>query len=170
MRNTELTNEYLLSVGKALYLASEFEKKCQFVLRIRTIVDHIEENGSDPSVFDFMQILKDPLPGPTLKKLGTLSKVVDAQLEALNRAREARNYIAHKAGLLGGQPELSASHFNRLRRKLGEELEHLIRGDNIVSRWVYEIEEKEPAPRHMAEIYADLVREWVFENHPRKGT
>jgi hypothetical protein len=39
----------------------------------------------------------------------------------------------------------------------------LVAGDNIVSKWVYGIEEpREPAPLHLIAAYPRMVEEWVF--------
>jgi hypothetical protein len=35
-------------------------------------------------------------------------------------------------------------------------------GDNLVSRWVYEIEEKEPAPTRIQREYQAVWRDWLF--------
>jgi len=35
-------------------------------------------------------------------------------------------------------------------------------GDILVSQWVYEIEEKEPAPSEIVHLYPQLVGNWVF--------
>jgi hypothetical protein len=37
----------------------------------------------------------------------------------------------------------------------------LANGDNIVSAWVYEIDEREPAPA-IVDYYTDLVDDWIF--------
>jgi len=39
--------------------------------------------------------------------------------------------------------------------------ELVAKGDNLVSKWCYEICEKEPAPRVTHEEYGRMVREWV---------
>lgn len=78
--------QLFLAVGKALYLASAFEAKCQFLLRIMKIVRHYESTG-----------------------------------------------------------DTSAT------------------ADNLISTWLYEIDEKEPAPKGIQGAYREWVFQWVFE-------
>jgi hypothetical protein len=46
-------------------------------------------------------------------------------------------------------------------RVLPEEVTHVVASDNIVSPIVYEIDEREPAPRQLTEQYPALVEAWV---------
>jgi len=49
-------------------------------------------------------------------------------------------------------------HTERLRAAVAD----LAAGDNVVSRWCYEIDEKEPAPRDFISAYPDMVATWIF--------
>jgi len=35
-------------------------------------------------------------------------------------------------------------------------------GDNLVSRWMYEIDQKEPAPTAIQRLYPEWVDRWIF--------
>lgn len=48
------------------------------------------------------------------------------------------------------------------RASLRNAVAELARGDNVVSRWIYEIEEKLPAPRDTRDLYPECVDAWIF--------
>jgi len=53
-------------------------------------------------------------------------------------------------------------HTSRLRHEVCA----LALGDNLVSQWIYEIEENEQAPFTIRNEYPRWVDEWVFGNLP----
>ncbi len=164
IKEPELLDAYLLSLGKAVYLASCFEHKCRYVLRIAKLVDFGEENDRrEPDAFTtFAQGLTDRMLGPTLRELGLQSLVTPEYARRLDDAREARNWIAHEAGAMTDLHGISAKMLAEQTVELGKQLDILVAGDNLISRWVYEIEDKEAAPREIQQRYPALVRNWVF--------
>lgn len=70
-----------------------------------------------------------------------------ANADLLHNARRARNLIAHEGMPAAPIWDLSRKsiieHAERLRAAVAD----LTAGDNVVSTWCYEIEEKMPAPR-----------------------
>ena len=45
VREPELLEQFFSAAGKALYLATAFEAKCRYVLRIAKLAHHSEEGG-----------------------------------------------------------------------------------------------------------------------------
>ncbi|MFI5173699.1 MAG: hypothetical protein ACHQKY_02500 [Terriglobia bacterium] len=152
----------LLAAGKALYLANAFESKCRYVLRIANLVSFLDAHpgaGLDDAI---ASLARDKFLHPTIEGLKTFPIVKENEVELLDKARDARNFIAHEGGAFGDifyarEPHIR-EHLDRLRKAVID----LAGGDNIVSRWVYEIDEKEPAPLGMMLSYPALVEQWVF--------
>jgi hypothetical protein len=162
-KEPELLNALFLAAGKALYLASSFEAKCQWVLRIVTIVTHYKATGDNSATTELARAMKEKMLGPTIRELKALTEFTAGDLETLERARDARNYIAHESAKLGPLSSASAKTITEKLAQLRVELQALIDGDNLVSRWIYEISEKEPAPSGIQQAYPSWVLEWVFE-------
>ena len=160
-RDLELIRFALLAAGKALFLTNAFESKCRFVLRIANLEAHIKTNP-DASLADAIASLaKDKLLGQTINDLKKFPPVSESQLVALERARDGRNFIAHEGAAFGSLQASSRSireHLTRLRAAVND----LVPGDDVVSRWVYEIEEKEVPSRHVMANYPEMVERWVF--------
>ncbi|MBF0551325.1 MAG: hypothetical protein HQK60_12405 [Deltaproteobacteria bacterium] len=161
-KEPELLDAFFLALGKALYLANAFESKCQFVLRIAKQVYHYKAYDDSSATMAFMQSLKDNMLGQTINELKLFPEFTPADIALLKEAKEARNFIAHESADLGYLSSISAKqlweHIDRLR----EEVDKLVAGDNLVSRWVYEIEDKEAAPREIQKNYAQWVQQWIF--------
>ena len=64
----------------------------------------------------------------------------------LEKAREARNFIAHEGMAVGLMAGLRAIHLSEHVARLRSAISDLAVGDNLVSTWCFEISEKEPAP------------------------
>jgi hypothetical protein len=47
---------------------------------------------------------------------------------------------------------------------LRNEIITLSAGDNLISRWIYEISEKEPAPKAIQMCYQKMTEDWVFSH------
>ncbi|MDO8434617.1 MAG: hypothetical protein Q7S58_19650 [Candidatus Binatus sp.] len=153
---------YFLSLGKALYIATAFEAKVQYVLRIAKLIDFAEQTPDHESVMSFGKALRDKNLGATLRELGLRDHICAEDASNLDRARNARNYIAHEAAHIGTVYDVNDKLFSETRETLRTQLEALIKGDNLISSWVYEIEEREPAPEGIQQDYHDLVTRWVF--------
>jgi hypothetical protein len=167
IREIELLEQFFLAAGKALYLATAFEAKCRYVLRIAKLAHHYEETGDASATMALAEILKDKMLFATIKELKGFSEIRVADIDLLEKAKNARNYIAHECagfGPLSGIAERSIlERLGRLRHEIGV----LAAGDNIVSRWVYEIEEKEAAPRDIQNTYVQRAEQWVFDEVDR---
>jgi hypothetical protein len=164
VKEPELLDEFFLAVGKALYWASAFERKCQWVLRMVKLTDYLEEGGdtSRSAVNALLAATKERLLGPTvtdMKKLLEDFSFDDVVL--LERAKVARNFIAHHiADIIGTRA--SAKEIVEQRERLRSEVDALVAGDNVVSCWIDDFQNKEPVSRGMREDYPTLVRRWIF--------
>jgi hypothetical protein len=162
-RQPVLAEALLLAAGKSLYLANAFEAKCQYVLRILNLVRIVE---ADP-VLSLEQAIaalpQDKMLGATMHDiLGHSLVSAAANADLLRDARLARNFVAHEGMPIGPIWSLRRKsiieHTERLRTAVAD----LAAGDNVVSAWCYEIDQKEPAPRQFKLAYPDLVATWVF--------
>jgi hypothetical protein len=158
----DLLNGALLVAGKALYLATHFERNLQFVLRTMDLV-----NGDDPlrTLEDaLVNPPKDKLLGPTLRDLERTALNDDTNpFPVLERARAARNFIAHEGGFPASLWSIRRESVHDHVAALHSAVVDLVAGDNIVSKWVYGIEEpREPPPLHLVAAYPRMVEEWVF--------
>ena len=164
--------EFLLAVGKALYLASAFEAKCRGMLQIARIVRHLEHMGDDlDAACELTRAMRDKLLADTIRELATFPEFKATDIAVLDRARRARNVIAHEIAELEPLSRVStkvlSDRIARLRLELAMLIE--IEGDNLVSRWIFEIEEKRPAPRDIQQQYPHWVKEWVFSAVSGRG-
>lgn len=158
----ELLDRFFLTIGKALFPASAFEAKCQLVLRAAKLAQHYEKTGDASATIDLASALADPLLGQILREMDALRYFEAADVVLLDAGREARNFIAHEVGDLRNLWSVQAPHVHERIAVLRHHLDALIAADNVVSRWVYEIEEKEQAPNQIQQQYPEWVKGWVF--------
>ena len=158
----------LLTFGKSLYLASEFERKCQHVLRTLDLIETFEKTGDTKATYTAAVAAKDRLLAQTISGMSKFSVVTPDEIEDLTKAREARNYIAHEAGKIGVLHHLQARHIAEARNALRPKVIDLAKGDNVISVWAYEIQEKLNAPQWMTQTYEARVLNWIF-GEPFRG-
>lgn len=156
----ELLDRFLLAVGKSLYLATAFEEKCKWVLRVAKIATARKEHSDASAAMVLAKAIRDKFLGPTITDMRAFFQTED--IVVLERAKDARNFIAHESANIGPLHYASAPHIRQRLALLRTELEALAAGDNLVSAWVYEVEEKEPAPRDIRGAYPDWIKNWVF--------
>jgi hypothetical protein len=168
---SDLIDEILFAAGKALYVANSFESKCRFVLQAVNFVDLIKDDPVIALEEVAARLPGDKWLGPTLLDLfsHTAITITDEERTALTKAKDARNYLAHEAaGNVGNTDPYSVRAKIDALRRLHHAVTDLANGDNIVSAWVYQIEEpREPMPS-IIDIYPDLVDGWVFGHLPRE--
>ena len=159
----ELLGKFFLIIGKSLYLATSFESKCQFVHRVLRLSAHCENTDDINEFITLMQSMKDSMLGQTIKGMEAFPKFITADnISKLERAKDARNYIAHESTEIGVLSSVSAKTIDESLTRLRRELAYLIVGDDLVSRWVFEIEEKQRTSRKMRAAYHQQVFQWVF--------
>jgi hypothetical protein len=158
----ELLDSFFLSVGKSLYFANAYESKCRYVLQVFRIVNCYRETQDASAAWDLTATLKNKLLGPTISELKGFPDIDPNDISVLEKAKDARNYIAHEGADIGDMSRASVEYIQQRTIRLRHELEILITGDNLVSRWIYEIEQKEPAPIQIQNLYPKWVNQWVF--------
>ena len=168
-KEPELLDRFLLAAGKSLCLATAYERKCRFILRIMDIVQHYEDTGDSSASLKLAMTLKDKMLAQTVKGMSCYSVLSESEVALLERAKDARNFIAQESTATGLVNSASREVIMSLYDQLRQEVEALVAGDNIVSRMVYEIEEKEPAPKYIYEAYSSKITDWVFgDSMPRE--
>ena len=161
-KEPELLRSFFLVVGKALYLSNAFEAKCKYVLRIAKIVTHYRRT-QDVSATDYLlQTLKDNMLKKTITELKGFPEFKTTDIELLERAKDARNFVAHEGANIGDLSVASAKIILEQVDSLRQHIRVITAGDNVVSRWVYEIDEKEPAPIAIQKEYPDMIDNWLF--------
>lgn len=169
LERTQQLDEFFLAIGKALCLASTFEAKCTYILRIINVTEYHKNGGQLSDKKALSEVLKAKLLGRAISEIRGFPDFSDKEIKLLERARDARNFIAHEGANLGWP--LSCVTPRTLRNslsRLGVEAESLAAGDNLVSRWVFEIEEKEPAPKLIQRNYPEWVQEWILSKFARR--
>lgn len=155
----ELSAAAFLAVGKALHIANNFEAGCRHVLEIAQISSYIQEHDG-ASVLDALDaIMRACFLDGTIKRLGQFSDITGNDISLLQRAKDARNFIAHEGAMFfSSGKSLIVARLKALRK----EVVHLAHGANLVSLWSYEIENREPGPRDIFAQYPKMVDDWVF--------
>jgi hypothetical protein len=98
-----------------------------------------------------------------IRKFGMIHNISAEKVSLLDKAREARNYIAHEGALLWfgvRSEELEMPvRISKLRQLAGD----LAAAHNLVSGWGYSIEEKESPPFTISTTYESSAVEWIME-------
>lgn len=155
-------DDFFLVVGRALYIATGFEAKCRYILRLWRLVEHFRETGDASASLELVARLKDGTLGKTIGELRAVEGVTPDHILLLDQAREARNFIAHESADVGQLYSLSLAGMAKRLDELRVHMEALAPGDDLVSRWIYEIEEKVPASPWLMPKYRELILGWVF--------
>ena len=151
----------MVALGKSLYFACHFERKCQEVLRVLHIVSMYRDTGDASATLKAVAAARGQMLHATLEGMkGTADNLLDhSEIARLSRAREARNFVAHESGKINiYRAEHIAEAFTALRSAVVD----LASGDNVISTWLFEISEKSPAPKWMTETYEARVCNWIF--------
>jgi hypothetical protein len=155
----ELSDAALLAVGKALHVANNFEMNCRHVLEVADAVSYIQDHEGTSALDAFHAIIKARFLDGTIKRLGQLSDITEKDVSLLERAKEARNFIAHEGAIFFSSGKwLIIAQLKALRT----EVRHLAHGANLVSLWSYEIENRKSGPRGIFDEYPEMVDRWVF--------
>ncbi len=156
-----LLDNYFLAVGKALCIASNFEHKCKFILQTMTLVEARDAGHDFDAARELVKALDKKVLNETINRIGNHPAFSAADIEILRAAKDSRNYIAHESAAMGSLNHVRAKVIEAQFAVLLDHAELVAKGDNLVSKWCYEICEKEPAPRVTHEEYGRMVREWV---------
>jgi len=162
-KEPELLDEFLLSLGRALYLATMFEHKCRYIVRLAQLQNNINTGEQFDAALEIVNALKDPVLKHAITQIAEFFTLDEAAVAALDRAREARNTLAHEIAAMGPTFAIRAGTLRDRTGLLEAAVQDLVAGDNVVSAMGYEIEEKERAPRSIVEAYPHRVSAWVFQ-------
>jgi hypothetical protein len=156
------TDAALLAGGRALYVAQAYEEKCKTLLRFGHLVEGIQ---ADPvaGLDDLIRALpKDRMLKETLDRLAHILPSAAEHAQVLQKAREARNFIAHEGVRFSIDDSQASDLLDRLRG-LRAQVQLLASGDNLVSAWLFNVEEPyELLPRWLIDSYNSMIDEWVF--------
>ncbi|MFI7529698.1 hypothetical protein [Nocardia salmonicida] len=155
--------DLLLTLGRATYVAGAFEHKCKFVLRMVHFGNALQ---ADP-VLDLQKVIANqPREGVlhrTLQQLVAMLPACPGDDDRLQRARQGRNFIAHEGSNFSVHCRTESALVDYLDR-LHKAVRALAGGDNLVSAWVFEIEEpREDFPRLVAVAYEDALVRWILD-------
>jgi hypothetical protein len=152
----------MLAFGKSLYLACEFERKCQYVLRILNLGEMFNTTDDAKATFAAAAAAKDHLLGRTIEGMARIGAVTPDEIDNLTKARIARNYIVHEGGKIGPVHNLQTRHIAEVLSALRPAVIDLAKGDNVISVWDLAIQEKQDAPEWMTQTYEARVLNWIF--------
>ncbi|MBT2545314.1 hypothetical protein J7E99_32610 [Streptomyces sp. ISL-44] len=160
----ELLDALFLSAGRSLHIANAFEEKCRWMVRCINLVE-VHENADPVATFEdiIAGLPADKMLGPTLQQLtGHLSCSAET-MDALRRARRARNFIAHEGAGVGDISVVRERHILAHACRLRSAVSDLAAGDNIVSQWGFHFEEPRwSLPRDLVDAYPKMIDEWIF--------
>jgi hypothetical protein len=160
------------TLGRALFVATSFERKCAFVLQVVTVTERAKNREVTGMSFEdiFAPVNEgSTILGRTLHGLKSEERLKDI-LQVLHQGRIARNHIAHDAAAeLGPLGSIRANDIDKVLFELKPHVEALAKADAEISRIVYWIEEKgESLPAWLDRHYAARLVEWVFDGNAER--
>jgi hypothetical protein len=187
---SDLQVDYLVALGRAIALAQNFENNCKLVFGTYDFGEAFAAKKIDMKSWRaYGKKLMNRPPGKALRERKK-DPAFKKEIVALEAARLARNYLAHQAAEpalyvppMGGKHKLRDLILKTVNRRKIEKERHemvvsylqktlprfekavrdLAEGDNIVSKWSYMIQEKDPYMPSIAENYVAEVVAWVLE-------
>ena len=163
LKQAELLDAFFLAVGKALCLACAFEAKCKHILNILKLSEYCKNDGHLSDSAALSVLLRSQLLGQTIKNVKGFRDFSPEGIVILECAKDARNFIAHESALLAWPiSDTRADTIHEKITRLRSEVETLAAGDNLVSRWLYEFEEREPAHQILYRDYFRRIEQWIF--------
>jgi hypothetical protein len=111
---------------------------------------------------DFVTKLVSRMLGQNIRRLEEKYGIKEKDLEILKAAKDSRNFIAHDAAKSLFYAEYREKSMSDCLPELRRNVRAVAAGDNLVASWNYEINEKEPAPKHFRATYVDAITNWVF--------
>lgn len=161
-KEPELLDHFFAVLGRALYTANAFEAKCTHILRLLRLVNLIEQGKDLNAALHLANTLKDKMLAGTISEIKTSVKIEAADIELLEMAKDARNFIAHEGGQIGYIFSADERAINEQLELLRLHVRTLAHGDNVASKWEYGMCEKEPPPYGTSELYPDALEDWIF--------
>jgi len=163
----EFTQTACVLLGKALYIASEFEDDCRslaFVLKVR------EPQPKGQSDDEFFSAVSKAVLGRLVdlsKFIARRAKIKEDYVAMLHTARNARNYIAHEAtGDLTRLMKVSGG-FGMWQSVLASKLEEVTFGSIIVAVLLSRNSAEATPTQEAIDSYPKRIESWVFEGYSR---
>jgi hypothetical protein len=126
--------------GRALYVAQAYEEKCKSLLRFGHLVESMHADPEAGLEELFRTVPRGQMLKNTLDQLAEILPSAADHAQVLQKAREARNYIAHE-GVRFSVHDSRASDLLKCLSGLRAQVQLLASGDNLVSAWLFELEE-----------------------------
>ena len=172
----ENVEQYLSSVGRAMYLCRNFETNFKTALVWLDLATAHKAGKLPLSKEALMKSYADKflsqMLGHSVRRLKEEFHPSEYTLETLNTAKDSRNVIVHDATSAIMNAKVDA--IKNAAIMLHKHVVNVAEGDNIVSAWHYEIQNKKQPTNKMTTSYIDDVVEWVFKPlgsdlHPLKS-
>jgi hypothetical protein len=161
-KEPELLEFFFTVLGRALYAANAFEGKCRHILQLIRFVNLYNQTGDADATFQLAAALKDKVLAGTIAEIHSNVTFRADEIGLLEKARDARNFIAHEGGQIGSIVYASERTIYEQLDVLRSRVKELAKGDNVASKWEYGICEKEPTPYGIYELYPAALEEWIF--------
>lgn len=170
-------NDLFLALGKSLYIANEFERKCKWLWKVavmektyacRKSYGENHRKAWDAAIDEIQK--KKFLARMVSEMLGY--REPENEIRILDRARVARNWIAHKGGSIGPISHISGEDIESNLLLLNAAVDDLVPGDYLVSKWAVEVQEKLPIRYATgweyweSDLYEKSVKKWILEGGP----
>lgn len=172
----------LLLIGKLLFLCNKFEDTCKSIVMWVRLSKNLEDAKFEfmsknhlsfvdillgpkttlgNSIEEFKEEVKDKSQKETREGFlyGFANK---GEIDILNKARKARNYICHKGYQLFSY-KYPNEDFRLEKRDINQKLHDLIEGEYLVSKWMYEFSEKESGDFFSRADYNKKLKKWFWE-------
>ncbi|MBX9893869.1 MAG: hypothetical protein K2Y09_01620 [Nitrosomonas sp.] len=160
----EITRTACVLLGRALYIAPEFEDDCRslaFILKLR------EPQSDGQSDDEFFATVSKAVLGRLVdlnKLIIRRGKIKEDYAEMLHDARNARNYIAHEAiGNLEGLMKLPGG-FGQWQGVLASKLEEVAFGRIIVAVLLSRNSAEAMPTQEVIDSYTKRIASWVFKS------
>lgn len=159
---SQIHEAYLSSLGRALSVAQHLETTARFVLRVYEATENHGRRKSCDEMKQLMNLLGRVLLGKMVQRFEHYGEFSASDIEILKLGTEARNYIAHKSALVVSEYPDRPDELIQQIAHLKERVADLVNADNLVSSWSYEIQEKEPTPKALYDIYPSRIWSWIL--------
>lgn len=161
----DIHRSYFVAIGRALHVAQHFEKECRAVadlLDIKRAVYSGEVSSREPELPDFVERLRKRMLGGAIKHLANLPGFPDDVNGLLERAKDARNHVAHDCTLSPFHPLAEEEELWVSLESLLSDIRVIAEAGALVEGMLYMMNEHEPLmiPRD----YVDTIVQWVFED------
>lgn len=168
--NKKLENkEYLLAVGRALFVCQKFEKECSAIVDWFNLHELVRKNPTKGLLDDEIRRPADRLVNKFLgMKINHLKDALGEQyhvgrIDDLTAAKDSRNFICHE----GAMPLYNTAQGNRKDVsdpvvELKEHVQNVAKGDYIVSQWSYSFHHHELLHFGGEQKYTESITNWVL--------